>query len=379
MRFLATLLMAIFAISCAEKAPKNTMPDVPLLDKSNFEATVDGKEVSLYTLHNGKLVMQVTNYGARVISLWAPDRNGKYADVEIGYENINRYINNTGERYLGAAVGPVANRIANGKFSLDGKEYTLPQNNNGQTLHGGTYGVDCIVWDVISHNDSEIVFKTTLPDGLDGFPANRTITMTYALTAENEFKVTYEGTTDAKTVLNPSHHSFFNLEGDGEGTILDHVLTINSKAITPVNNLLIPTGEIMPVEGTPFDFREPHAIGERVNDNHKQLEAGAGYDHNFIIDREDNGEVIKVADIHSPKSGRGMEVWSDQVALQFYCGNFFDGSYNNKYDKPILYRGAFALETQGYPDAPNQPSFPSVVLEPGQVYKHTCIYKFYAK
>ena len=379
MRFLTTLLMAIFAISCAEKAPKNTMPDVPLLDKSNFEATVDGKEVSLYTLHNGKLVMQVTNYGARVISLWAPDRNGKYADVEIGYENINRYINNTGERYLGAAVGPVANRIANGKFSLDGKEYTLPQNNNGQTLHGGTLGVDRIVWEVREVTESKIVFYCILPDGQDGFPANRVISTTYELTPNNEFAVSYKAMTDAKTVLNLSHHSFFNLEGDGEGTILDHILTINSKAITPVNEHLIPTGEIMCVKDTPFDFNEPHAIGKRVNADHAQLKAGAGYDHNWIINREDNGEVLKVAEVYSPKSGRGMEVWTNQVALQFYCGNFFDGSYNNKYGKPILYRGAIALETQDYPDAPNHTSFPSVVLEPGQVYKHTCIYKFYAK
>lgn len=374
MKFVIAILAVLFATSCA-----NTPKEVALLDKANFETTADGKAVSLYTLKAGDLTMQVTNYGARVISLWAPDREGNYADVEIGYENIDRYINNTGERYLGAVVGPVANRIANGKFALDGKEYTLPQNNNGQTLHGGTLGVDRIVWDVKSCNENEIVFACTLPDGQDGFPANRTIEMVYRLTDDNEFIVEYNASTDAKTVLNLSHHSFFNLEGDGEGTILDHVLTINSKAITPVNEVLIPTGEIMPVEGTPFDFREPHAIGERVNAEHPQLKAGAGYDHNWIIDREDDGKVEKVVDVYSPKSGRGMEVYTDQIALQFYCGNFFDGSYNNKYGKPIAYRGAIALETQRYPDAPNQASFPSVELNPGESYKHTCIYKFYAK
>ena len=367
------ILTLLLAVACSSDQ------GVQLLDKSAFETQVDGKAVSLYTLTGGTLRMQVTNYGARVVSLWTLDRNGKYADVEIGYENIERYINNKGERYLGAAVGPVANRIANGTFTLDENVYTLPQNNNGQTLHGGTLGVDGIVWDVISHKNNEIVFKTTLPDGQDGFPANRTITMTYTLTEKNEFKVTYEATTDAKTILNLSHHSFFNLEGDGEGTILDHILTINSKAITPVNEFLIPTGEIMEVENTPFDFREPHAIGERVDADHAQLKAGSGYDHNFIIDRENNGEIIKVADVYSPNSGRGMEVWTDQVALQFYSGNFFKGSFNSKYGKPVLYRGAIALETQLYPDAPNQPSFPSIVLEPEQVYKHTCIYKFYAK
>ena len=209
--------------SCAQKS------EVSLLPASDFETTVDGKDVSLYTLKAGDLVMQVTNYGARVVSLWAPDRNGNYADVEIGYENIDRYINNTGERYLGAVVGPVANRIANGKFSLDGKEYTLPQNNNGQTLHGGTLGVDCIVWEVREVTDSKIVFYRILPDGQDGFPANRVISITYELTPNNEFAVSYKAMTDAKTVLNLSHHSFFNLEGDGEGTILDHVLTLRAR------------------------------------------------------------------------------------------------------------------------------------------------------
>lgn len=373
-RALLILMLMMSLSSC-----HNPYGSVTLIDKANFDHTVDGSAVSLYTLQGGDVTMQVTNYGARVVSLWVPDRNGNYADVEIGYENIDRYINNTGERYLGAAVGPVANRIADGKFSLNGKEYTLPQNNNGQTLHGGTLGVDRIVWEVREVTESKIVFCCTLPDGQDGFPANQEIEMTYSLTPNNEFVVSYEAKTDAPTVINLSHHSFFNLEGDGEGTILDHLLTINSDAITPVNESLIPTGEIMCVKDTPFDFNEPHTIGERINEEHPQLKAGAGYDHNWIIDREDNGEILKVAEVYSPKSGRGMEVYTDQVALQFYSGNFFDGSYNNKFGKPILYRGAFVFETQRYPDAPNQPSFPSVVLEAGQLYKHTCIYKFYTK
>ena len=236
MRTILAILLAALTISCSNNSNK-----VTLLNAEDFKTTVDGKEVALYTLRNGDLVMQVTNYGARVVSLWAPDRDGNYADVEIGYENIDRYINNTGERYFGAVVGPVANRIANGKFTLDGKEYTLPQNNNGQTLHGGTLGVDRIVWDVKSCTENEIVFTTLLPDGQDGFPANRSIEMTYLLSENNEFTVLYSATTDAKTVFNISHHSFFNLEGDGEGTILDHVLTINSKGITPVKSIINPT------------------------------------------------------------------------------------------------------------------------------------------
>ena len=369
---LLAALIAMTACNCKTNAPQ-------LLDKEAFETTVDGKEVSLYTLKAGDLTMQVTNYGARVVSLWTPDRDGNFADIEIGYENIDRYINNTGERYLGAVVGPFANRIANGRFTLDGKEYELPINNNGQTLHGGTLGVDRIVWDVKEATENKLVFFCELPDGQDGFPGNRAIEMVYELTPNNEFLVSYKATTDVPTVMNLSHHSFFNLEGDGEGTILDHVMQIAADAITPVNEVLIPSGELMPVEGTPFDFREPHAIGERVNAEHAQLTAGAGYDHNWVLNRVDDGMEVKVADVYSPKSGRGMEVWTDQIALQFYCGNFFDGSYNSKYGKPVLFRGAIALETQRYPDSPNHPEFPSCTLRPGEVYTHSCIYKFYAK
>lgn len=368
----AVALFALTACNCNQNQPR-------LLDQEAFATEVDGAKVSLYTLSAGDITMQVTNYGARVVSLWTPDREGRYADIEIGYENIDRYINNTGERYLGAVVGPFANRIANGRFTLDGKEYQLPINNNGQTLHGGTLGVDRIVWEVKEATENKILFYCQLPDGQDGFPGNREIEMSYTLTPDSEFVVEYKATTDAPTVMNLSHHSFFNLEGDGEGTILDHVLQIDADAITPVNEVLIPTGELMPVEGTPFDFRTPHAIGERVNEEHPQLAAGAGYDHNWVLSRADDGMEVKVADIYSPASGRGMEVWTDQIALQFYCGNFFDGSYNNKYGKPILYRGAIALETQRYPDSPNHADFPSCVLRPGEVYTHSCIYKFYAK
>ena len=369
--FVATLL-ALTACNCNSNQPQ-------LLDKEAFTTTVDGKDVSLYTLKAGDLTMQVTNYGARVVSLWVAGRDGSLADVEIGYENIDRYINNTGERYLGAVVGPFANRIAKGRFVLDGKEYHTPINNNGQTLHGGILGVDRIVWDVKEVTENKIVFYCLLPDGQDGFPGNREIEMVYELTPENEFAVSYKATTDAPTVVNLSHHSFFNLEGDGEGTILDHVLQINGDAITPYGEGAIPTGEIMPVEGTPFDFREPHAIGERVNEDHPQLKAGLGYDHNWILNRAEDGMEVKVADVYSPKSGRGMEVWTDQIALQFYGGNFFDGSFKTKYGKPVLFRGAIALETQRYPDSPNHPEFPSCTLRPGEVYTHSCIYKFYAK
>ena len=353
--------------------------NMALLDAAAFETEIDGAKTGLYTLRGGDIAMQVTNYGGRVVSLWTPDRNGDYADIEIGYESIGRYLNNSGERFLGAAVGPFANRIAGGRFALDGKTYSLPQNNNGQTLHGGNLGIDRIVWQVESVSDCGITMRCTLPDGQDGFPGNRDIEMSYRLTPDNEFVVTYTATTDAPTVMNLSHHSFFNLHGEGCGTILDHRLTIAASNITPIDERMIPTGEIMPVEGTPFDFRTPHAIGDAVNDDNEQLRCGAGYDHNWIIDREDDKSVMKVADLYDPASGRGFEIWSDQIAMQFYCGNFFDGSHCGKYGRPIEYRSAVVFETQRYPDSPNRPEFPDCTLRPGETYTHVCKYKFYTK
>ncbi|MBR6672064.1 MAG: galactose mutarotase, partial [Alistipes sp.] len=327
----------------------------------------------------GTITMQVTNFGARVVSLWTPDRDGKMADIVLGYENIDRYVNNTGERFLGAVVGRVANRIGAGKFTLDGKEYNTPLNNNGQTLHGGLKGVDMVVWDVEYVADNAITLHLLLPDGTDGFPGNLDITMTYTLTEENEFEVTYHAKTDKKTIVNLSHHSFFNLKGEAGGTITDHILSIKADAITPVDANLIPTGELMPVEGTPFDFREPHVIGERIEADHEQLKNGKGYDLNWVIAREDNGQVETVATLYEPTSGRCMDVATDQVAIQFYSGNFFDGTYNGKYGKPLKFRESVALETQKHPDAINHENFPSIILNPGEVYKQVCVYKFYTK
>lgn len=369
---LCAVWMSILLTGCSLIESK-----VALIDKADFERTIDGRSTSIYTLKAGEITMQVTNYGARVVALWTPDRYGRLSDIAIGYDNIDRYINNTGERFLGAAVGPVANRIAEGRFTLDGVEYHLPQNNNGQTLHGGILGVDRIVWDVKEYDGRQILFTTTLPDGQDGFGGNRTIDMLYRLTDDNCFEVEYWGSTDKATVMNLSHHSFFNLAGEGCGTILDHQLTINSSAISAIDERMIPTGEKMSVEGTPFDFREPHTIGSRIDDvGCQQLRLGYGYDHNWIIDREDNGEVVQFARLYEPESGRVLEVWSDQVAMQFYAGNFFDGSYAGKYERPILYRGAVVFESQGYPDAPNHDNFPSVRLDVGETYRHKCIYKF---
>ena len=353
--------------------------ELPLLPEEAFQTPVDGKPVALYTLHAGDITMQVTNYGARVVSLWTPDREGRYEDIVLGYENIGRYIDNTGERFLGAVVGPYANRIAKGRFTLDGTEYTLPLNNNGQTLHGGLLGVDRVVWDVVSASDDKLVLHYLHPDGQDGFPGNLDIEMTYSLTPDNEFRIDYKATTDKPTVVNMSNHPFFNLKGEGNGTVLDNVMTINASHTTPVDSVLIPTGQIAPVEGTPFDFREPHAIGERIGAENEQLRNGGGYDHNWVIDRKTPSGIEQAATVWEPASGRTIEVLSDQPGLQVYSGNFFDGKSIGKYGKPQRYRESLALETQKFPDSPNHDNFPSTVLRPGETYTQVCIYKFGVK
>lgn len=377
-KIFCVLAAAAMMIGCGGQKSEQT-PALELMKAENFQKVVDGKKVDLYTLTNGTITMQVTNFGARVVSLWTPDREGKMADIVLGYENIDRYVNNTGERFLGAVVGRVANRIGAGKFTLDGKEYNTPLNNNGQTLHGGEKGVDMVVWDVEYVADNAITLHLVLPDGTDGFPGNLDITMTYTLTPENEFEVTYHAKTDKKTIVNLSHHSFFNLKGEAGGTITDHILTIKADKVTPTDANLIPTGELLPVEGTPFDFREPHAIGERIDAEHEQLKNGKGYDLNWVIAREDNGQVETVATLYEPTSGRCMDVATDQVAIQFYSGNFFDGTYNGKYGKPLKFRESVALETQKHPDAINHENFPSIILNPDEVYTQVCVYKFYTK
>lgn len=372
MRLTYLLAATMLFVGCCGTANQ----DLNLMKAEDFRTTVDGKATDLYTIKNGDLTMQVTNFGARVVSLWMPDREGKMADIVLGYQNIDHYINNGGERFLGSVVGRVANRIGNGKFTLDGVEYTTPQNNNGQTLHGGLKGVDMVVWDVVEATENSLHLTYTAPDGQDGFPGNLTINMTYTLTENNEFKVTYSATTDKTTPVNLSHHSFFNLKGEAGGTITDNILQIDADHITPTDANLIPTGELLPVEATPFDFRTPHAIGDMIDADNEQLKNGRGYDMNWVLNRPNNGEVVKVMSIYDPQSGRGFEVYTDQIALQFYSGNFFDGSYNGKYGKPLSFRESVVFETQKYPDAVNHPHFPSVILQPGEEYVHTCIYKF---
>lgn len=376
-RFFGIVAAAVLMVGCCGNKCEEC--GIQLMKAEDFQTTIDGKKVDLYTLTNGTITMQVTNFGGRVVSLWTPDRDGNMADIVLGYENIDRYVNNTGERFLGANVGRVANRIGKGKFTLNGKEYQVSCNSNGQMLHGGHKGIDMLVWDVEYVADNAITMRVVVPDGMDGFPGNLDIKMTYTLTHENEFEVTYHAKTDATTLINLSHHSFFNLKGEAGGTITDHELMIKADRITPTDADLIPTGELLPVEGTPFDFRKSHVIGERIDADHEQLKNGKGYDMNWVLEREDDGQVMTIATLYEPKSGRAMDVATDQVAIQFYSGNFFDGTYNGKYGKPLKFRESVALETQKHPDAINHEGFPSIVLNPGEVYTNVCIYKFYTK
>lgn len=368
-------LLLIGLCSCNKNVEK-----IALLDAKQFTTMVDEKNVSLYTLESDNgIYLQVSNLGGRVVSLFTPDRNGAYEDIVLGYDNINDYLNNDGERFLGPVVGRYANRIAGGKFVLDSVTYNLPINNNGQSLHGGLKGLDMVVWDVDKISKNEIIFSYTSPDGEEGFPGKVDFSMTYTLTPDNEFKITYKATTDKSTIINLSHHGIFNLKGIGNGTITDNLLTINADFFTPVDDVLIPTGEIKSVDNTPFDFRKPTEIGARINADDQQLKFGRGYDHNWVVSKTMFSDVRHMATLYEPTKGRVMEVWSDQPGIQFYSGNFFDGKVKGKYEKPMNFREGIALETQKFPDSPNHPNFPSTRLNPDEVYTQTCIYKFSTK
>ncbi|MDR2885487.1 MAG: galactose mutarotase, partial [Rikenellaceae bacterium] len=352
---------------------------VTLIPATAFDTVIDGGNVSLYTLRAGDIIMQMTNFGGRVVALWTPDREGKYRDIALGLPAIADYTQANGERFLGPVVGRYANRIAGGRFTLDSVEYVLPQNNNGQTLHGGLKGLDMVAWNVDSLTDNSIALSYLSPDGADGFPGNLSLKMVYTLTPNNDFQITYQARTDKPTVVNLSHHGFFNLHGEGNGSTNDHVLTINGSAIVPVNEVRIPTGELMPVEGTPFDFRQPHVIGERIGEDHEQLKMGMGYDHNWVLDRKSAGDKEFAAKLYEPSNGRTVEVWTDQPGIQFYSGNFFNGATTGKHGQPHRWREGVALETQKFPDSPNQPQFPSTRLDPGETYTQVCVYHFGAE
>jgi aldose 1-epimerase len=341
--------------------------------------TRDGRPVTLYTLTNSHGVeVHAMNYGGIILSIRVPDRKGQVADIVLGHDALEGYTPNP--PYLGAIVGRYANRIANGTFTLDGKMYTLPKNDGPNTLHGGTTRTfDKVVWDAEPlKGKTGVAFTYLSKDGEEGFPGNMKVTVTYTLSDANELTIDYQATTDKASPINVSQHSYFNLKGEGNGEILDHEIMINADRFTPVDKNLIPTGELKSVKGTPFDFTTSTKIGARIEDKDEQLTLGHGYDHNFVINRKGPGLTL-AARVYEPTTGRVLEVSTTQPGVQFYTGNFLDGTVTGKEGHVYKRRFGFCLETQHFPDSPNHPDFPTTILKPGEKFHQTTVFKFSAK
>jgi aldose 1-epimerase len=343
--------------------------------------TRDGRPINLYTLTNSHGVeIRAMNYGGIILSIRVPDRKGQFADIVLGHESLEGYTPNP--PYIGAIVGRYANRIANGSFTLDGKTYTLPKNDGPNTLHGGVARTfDKVVWDAEElKGKNGVAFTYLSKDGEEGFPGNVKVTVTYTLTDGNALIIDYQATTDKASPINVSQHTYFNLKGEGNGEILDHEIMINADRFTPVDKNLIPTGELKSVKGTPFDFTTSTRIGARIEDKDEQLTLGHGYDHNFVINAkpEQNGEKL-AARVYEPNTGRVLEVWTTQPGVQFYTGNFLDGTVTGKEGHVYKRRFGLCLETQHFPDSPNHPDFPTTILKPGEKFHQTTVFKFSAK
>jgi aldose 1-epimerase len=349
------------------------------IERKPYGKTPAGESVEIFTFTRASApTVSITNLGGHVVEILAPDRHRKVADVTLGYRDFAGYLGDAS--FFGSLVGRYANRIAKGRFTLDGKTYTLAVNNGPNALHGGPTGFQKRVWaaKVVRGSDGDALELTYVSkDGEEGYPGTLTATVVYSLRADGGLWIDYAATTDAPTIVNLTNHAYFNLAGEGEGTILGHVMQIEADAYTPVDATLIPTGERRPVEGTPFDFRKPVAIGARIEAADDQLKAGGGYDHNYVL-RGKAGELHPAARVVEPKSGRVLEVLTTEPGVQFYSGNFLDGSVIGKSGKRYVKRGGFCLEAQHFPDSPNQPAFPPVVLRPGQTYRQTTVYRFSA-
>lgn len=380
------LILAVFQVSCKEnKSNNSTQKEINqeiafdstqnLLKAKNFEEVIDGKHTHLYWIENNGLKAAFTNYGGRLVGLWLADKNGKLTDVVVGMNSVIGFQKST-EPYFGATIGRVGNRIAKGKFTLEGKEYTVPLNNGENALHGGKKGFQDVVWNVKKTNEHTLVLTYTSPDMEQGFPGKLEVKVTYSITADKTLKMEYEASTDKTTIVNLTNHAFFNLNGEGSGTILNHELQLFANKYTPVDAGLIPTGKLENVTQTPFDFIEKHTIGERIEMANEQLKFGKGYDHNFVL----NGNIKKgmnhAASITGDQSGISMDIYTTEPGIQFYSGNFMQGKNTFKSGAKDNFRTAFALETQHFPDAPNQPSFPSITLKPEQKYQTVSYYQF---
>lgn len=377
----SVLAVCVTGCMCCKKGQGMKGKEASVVVKP-FGKTKDGQLVHQYTLTGaGGVVMDVIDYGGKIVRLYTPDRTGKTIDITAGFNDMAGY--ETCDPYFGSLIGRYGNRIANGTFTLDGKTYTLPTNNEPGgipcSLHGGKKGFDAVVWQAEPLTEGKTVglkLSMTSPDGDQGYPGTLKIQVTYWLTPENVWRIEYNATTDKATPVNLTQHLYFNFKGEASGDILDHELTLFADKMTPVDKGLIPTGKMAAVKGTPFDFTTPRVIGERINTKNEQLEFGGGYDHNWVLDNP-NGKLVKAAALFEKTTGRMMEVWTTEPAIQFYCGNFMTDKMPSKTPgKNLCYRGGLALETQHSPDSPNQPNFPSTILRPGAVYKTTTEYRF---
>lgn len=352
---------------------------IACVSSTQAQTVTDFDEIKLYTLTNRSgAQVKITNYGAIVTSIIVPDKNGKLGDVALGYDRVEDYMNAVDKPYFGAIVGRYGNRIANGEFSIDGENFSLAKNNAPNHLHGGVIGFDKVVWNaklVGGEGWSGVELGYLAKDKEEGYPGNLDIKVTYKWNDQSELIVDYLATTDKATPINLTQHTYFNLRGEGNGDILGHELMLNAKQFTPVNSTLIPTGELKSVTGTPFDFTKSKPIGRDIDQENEQLKFGLGFDHNFVLDRKGDGLEL-AAQVFEPTSGRKLIISTTEPGIQFYCGNFLDGRLKGKSGKPYVYRGGFCLETQHYPDSPNQPSFPSSILRPGEKYKTTTVFRF---
>ncbi|MGV3559312.1 aldose epimerase family protein [Larkinella arboricola] len=349
-----------------------------LPERSRFQKEIDGKQNDLYVLTNAKgMKVAITNYGGRMVSILVPDKDGNMVDVTLGHSSIDDYL--AKESFFGTLVGRYGNRIAKGQFTLDGKTYKLPINNGPNSLHGGKKGFNARMWDATPVGNNALKLHYVSQDGEEGYPGTLTVDVTYTLTDDNGIRIEYQATTDKNTVVNLTNHAYFNLNGEGSGSVADHLIQINADRYTPVDATLIPTGELAPVEGTPFDLRKPVAIGERQDVDHPQIKNGGGFDHNLVLNGGQTAQPRLIATATSPKTGISMDVLTTEPGVQFYGGNFLDGKATGKSGKAYEKRNAFCLETQHFPDSPNHANFPSVVLKPGETYKTTTEYRFSVK
>jgi aldose 1-epimerase len=376
-------LTSLLAGCSQEPPPAPKAPPTPqekssnTISKAPFGTLPDGTAVDLFTMVNANgMEVRATNYGGIITALLVPDGDGKLGDITLGFGSFDEYIKNP--PYFGALIGRYGNRIARGQFKLDGQTYKLPQNDGPNTLHGGVTGFDKVVWQAEpfeTENSVGVIFTYTSKDGEEGFPGNLTTRVTYTLTDDNELSFDYHATTDKPTVVNLTQHAYFNLAGEGNGDVLGHEFTLFASEYTPVGKGLIPTGKIEPVADTPFDFRNKVVLGSRINADHPQIKLAGGFDHNFVIQRKEPGLTL-AARVSEPTTRRVMEVHTTEPGVQFYTGNFLDEKVMSKSGKPYVKHGGFCLETQHYPDSPNQPEFPSTVLRPGEQYTSRTVYKF---